>query len=426
MAQIVYNGIPLPDCNITQFEQTAMGDELGDTDWFVTKFDVQAQCVVTAAFLPIMAPDLAIGTPAQNAADVMTAIRTRLLRRRRPLSVKFNDIELIPQPQLNGPSGTEIPGYVDAQNGPRPISCRIIQLTNTTFIMAFHVIAHYWENPVLTPGTPLNVGNNPGNVVLYNRWSETVSMDNCQYSRRTRQGKFVIRSDNVEGATADEIRTQMSVTGVPKGFLRENSTYTISPDGLAIQYTITDKEVFKMPPKPAFEADGEYGETAAFAGPIRVGRVHVRLRGDKSPPNQFSSQNDTQTELIVAAVRVASQKIKQRTDLNANQKNTIITNAHLSIGLYDNWVDFTMECQFQLPIIRGQQFNGLVGFMQISTKTPLSDGETYTPDYSTRGTAALFLQAAAYYDPSLTNDDLDEAEGQLDGLEVGEAGVMRE
>jgi hypothetical protein len=81
-----------------------------------------------------------------------------------------------------------------------------------------------------------------------------VQIDKFMASTRTRSGTFIIRSDNAERITADQIRTQMAVLGVPNGFQRESATYTQSTDGLSIKYDIVDKEYFKAPPQDAFEA----------------------------------------------------------------------------------------------------------------------------------------------------------------------------
>ncbi len=138
MSLLSYNGVFLPYSTATQFDQRALRDE-SDTDWYLTEFNIKAQCVVNKNYLGLLAPDLAPGgvPVTDNAAAIMAAIRTRLMQHRRRLSFTFNGVELIPQPQQG------VPGTVDAQNGPKPQSCQIVQLTNVTFLIVYHIIARY-------------------------------------------------------------------------------------------------------------------------------------------------------------------------------------------------------------------------------------------------------------------------------------------
>ena len=139
MSQVSYNGVTIPFPFSTELTQEAVYDEVGGTDWFCTKFDVKTQGILNANYLNQIAPDLALGgSPATNPADLMSVIRTRLLQPRKTLTVLCNGVHLIP-----GDTGG--PGTVDIMNGPKPQSCVITQLTNVSFLITYHIIAHYWE-----------------------------------------------------------------------------------------------------------------------------------------------------------------------------------------------------------------------------------------------------------------------------------------
>ncbi len=284
------------------FDQRVLYEDQGGTDWYVTKFDITAQAVLNIDMLNLVAPDLEGDLSPANAAEVMNYIRTRLLRPRRKLSVKFNDVELIPAVQ-EGCNTNEARGRIDAKNGPMPQACVVNQLNNTTFLITYNITAHYWENVDPADG-PISQGRAPnriGNNVLYNRWSETVDIDNCEMTKqRIREGKFAIRSDNASGAIADQLRAQFAVVGVPPGFLRQSSNYTVTPDGLAIQYRVVDTECYKYPPKPAYEASGEYTESSSHNDALRYGECRVTLRGAKLT---------SQAKLIETAVAVCHTKI---------------------------------------------------------------------------------------------------------------------
>lgn len=412
MSTLRYNNITLPYVVMNDYTQEATYDDMGGTGFYLTRFDITCQTVLNSAYLRDIAPDLlSAGNPVTtNAADIMDAIRSRLLQPRKLLSIKTNGVELIPKVATNT-------GTVDSRNGPQPQSCVIVQLTNVTFLCVYHIVAYYWEKTDVDPnGSPI-VRNLPANTVLYNRWSETADIDNCNYTKRTREGKIIIRSDNRQGIIADQVREQMAVLGVFKGFIRESAQYTVAPDGLALQYRIVDREVFKKPPVPAFEASGEYVENTTRAGAVRYGSVRVRLKGQKTTD---------QAQLIVTAVNVGMSK------LNLNGARNILESASVYVDLYDNVVEFNARMMFK-PGTKGSAKRRIKGCATLAagdemTKTPFSDGEPfYLPEPMTRGTAGLLLQAAAYYDPNLLQNEVLRATGQLtNGVEVGRAGVNLE
>ena len=422
MSIVRYNGVTLPYGETSSFRQEVMYDDVGGVDWYCTKFDIRVNCVVNAAYLEMIYPDLVDndGTPlTRNPADIMAAVRTTLLQPRRTLSFTFNGVELIPEAQGSN-SGT-----VDAQNGPKPQSCVIEQLTNTTFFLTFHVIAHYWENNSVNPETDPIVQNFRGNNVLFNRWTETVEIDDRGFNRRIRDGKFVIRSDNVNGRIADQIRSQMAVVGVPNGFLRESANYTQSPDGLAILYRIVDREVYVMPPQPAFKADGEYIETSTNGGVLRHCEVWVHLEGAK---------NTDQKRLITQALTICKLKFNLN-GINLGQQpaqpaNYLLEHTGVRVKMYDNVIDVRMRALAMPSLTQDGQgrVQGQWGLnLQGMTTTPLSPQGTPPPPYLDRGTGSVLLQAAAYYDPSLVGTQINKEAGQLNaGLLVGEAGLAVE
>lgn len=414
MSIIRYNGVTLPYATITQFRQEALYDEVGGTDWYLTKFDVRVVCTINANYLGMVYPDLRGET--DNAALIMSAVRTTLLQPRKPLSVSFNGYELTPDVQGNNL------GTVDAMNGPQPQSCNIVQLNNVTFLVDFHIIAHYWENNSVNINTDPPVQNFNGNNVLYNRWTETQELDACQFSTYVRDGKFMIRSDNKDGFTADQARRQMAAVGLRPGFLRKSSKYTVAPDGLALQYRIADQEVFRKPPPPAFEAEGDYTETVAWNQPYRVGECRVVLRGDKLTP---------QVQLINVAVGLASAKVVARsTQLGA--QFGVISSGFLRQSLFKNEVECIVTATFAATHDRlagaNNTANGnngsqrIAAFVGMNTSVAGSD-PNYQPPYLLHGTANFLLQAAAYYDPSLTNTVMDQTSNQMStGLSPGQAG----
>lgn len=399
MSSLNYSGITLPYCFVSDVDQRAVYDD-ADTDVICTEFDINVQATLNWNYLSIISPTLWNGgNPlTQNPADAMNAIRAALLKPRQTLSLKFGGVELIPQ--ITGNTGK-----TDSQNGPKPKSCRIVQMTDTTFLISYHITARYLENPTI--GANGHTTHAQGSDVLSNRWSESVDIDDCNYTTRTRTGKFIIRTDNADGFIADQIRAQMAVVSIPQGFTRSGSQYTVSPDGMAIEYRIVDKEEFKMPPQPAFKASGSYTESLGRQAAMKTVECEVSLKGDKGT---------SQSKLVETAIAVCAAKVRLNTPMPQKRKGgtlfgggppptsdkrqenvRILEEARCKIGLYEN----TVDCYIRIMApVSENRFQNLA-FADIDTFTPLSDKVVYTPNYQLRGSASLLLQAAAYYDPTL-------------------------
>lgn len=425
MSVVTYNNVILPyaDCD---FLQESVYDESG-TDWYLTKFDITAAMLVHNDYLPMLAPDLIRPGVSYNAAEIMQVIRTRLETPRKTLSVKFNGIELIPSNEAYQK------GTCDAKNGPQPQSCKVPQLTNATFMLSWRVIAHYWEKNLVRAGVHPPAVNLAGSPILYNRWTESVEYDNCMFERRTRDGKYVIRSDNRMGLQADAFRDNMAPVMVLPGFLRESSKYTVTADGLGIQYTVTDRQVFKYPPDPAYDAKGTYTEYTSKHGSFRYGEVHLRLKG---------SPITDQARLIAVALSICSRKLRLNgvqiaLGGNGDPLNSFASLEHciINVEMYDNEIDVRMKARM-LPARNTTEVND--GVWQLDFKkmasTPGGPGpKPHQPAYPVKGIhlptdpLPLMLQAAAYNDPSILGSVIDPNTNQLSkGLVPGQAGEKPE
>lgn len=439
MPAISYNGIEFPFAQTMSFEQNAMLDPTGNTDFFVEKFDITVQSIFTADVLPLLFPNMPsqVNGVEATAADIMDVVRSKLLKPRRAFSVTCNGQELIP-----GKAGVE--GTVDAQNGPIPQFCNVTQLTDTAFLVTWKVVACYWENNALRLNEVDKVSNLPGNPVLYNRWSEVQELDYLLNTRKTREGKYVIRSDNQQGLIVDKFRIQMAVLGVPPGFLRESSYYKVDPSGLGLEYRFVDVQQYVMPPAPAYKATGDYTESHLRYGAQRWGEMYLRLEG---------SAATSQSKMLNAAIGICSAKLRANGALlqnfaPANGNNGakgqigILDSMHVKVGMYENWVEVRMRARLKQSKRLGKAAVPEAGIEAKAWDfnpaayvfTPGSDGVKRDIKWPYRGTAGdinnrILLQAAAYYDPSLRNTQIDKEAGQLDApgqLEVGQAGLKLE
>lgn len=462
MALIEYNGIILPYSDMTEFRMEAVYDP-SNTDRILTKYVISAQTVINSDYIRLLDDSIPLNIePAANVVATWQIVQQKLMAHRKRLSVKFNGVEMIPQRQEG------VAGFVDAMNGPRPLKCEFIPmdgLTNQTFLVIFSIEANYWINQstdelerVTNPNKNL-----PGNVVLYNRWTESVQIDEENRTVKKRTGKLMIRSDNVKGWIPDFVRASMAVVGLPPGnFLRHRSEYTVSEDGLGLSYDITDREVFRLPPPPAFKAEAEYAEQGTKGDGKRFLSFRIKLWGDN---------NTSQVDLIKTCAAIAFFKIESRGGnlFGAKEDAGITVGSNLRVGGYENWAEFRIVAlKPAIPnVIKGKVggignvgnvavagaaegfaiggafgaitgaagrllFGGFGGGAQGgggggAVAAPANKGAmapsqsaAFMPDpgiqpkYLIRGTAGLLLQAAAYYDPSLQNVQLGQA-GQTAG-----------
>lgn len=417
MSVLRYGSVTFPFVYVNRFNLDAIYDESG-TDRIYTRVGITATAVLNTAYLPIIG---GLGTQLQNRqADLTNTIvdlRNYMLEPRRELSLTFNGTELIPQPAGIG-------GLVDAKNGPQPRSCQLIDLNNNTWFFQWSCEANYWENLKFAANNLANTNNTPGNNVISNRWSEIQTINNCNFSEIVRTGTYIIRSDNANGIIADDARQQMAIVGVPSNYLRQQSRYEVTPDGLSLRYTVQDQEVWKMPPSPAFTAKGTYVEDVNNGtNGIRHGECRVELKGDKSAP---------QVDLIKVAVATATAKLS----MNGTRASKLIK-GRVGLGLYDNEVDCTMTC---LLTLNSKRLNGIAAFVGIDTTTPFSF-PNYTPAYKLRGNVTgggagiagpqvagqgILLKAAAYYDPNLVGNKVNNTGQLAQGIQVGKAGTQIE
>ena len=429
MSLLTYNGVKFPYPLTTQFKQKAVADE-SDTDWCISEFDITVQTIFNNSYLQMLANELALA-PSTTPVDIMNVVRSKLLKRRRILSFVVNGRELIPVPVgIPGEAARTFRGYVDVQNGPKPETCDITQLTDSSFLVTYRIVAHYWEKINIDVNrSPIVLNRRDICPVLSNRWSEVVDIDQSAYTKKNRVGKFIIRSDNLNGERADFYRRRMAQLAIPTGFIRESAQYKVSPDGLGIEYNIVDKEQYKLPPAGAFEARGHSFEGTSTGGGVRNGEVYLWLRGAKTS----SQVNLVETAIAIAAGKFIIMGGAVAPGIVGVPEGAVMQAFGVKIGMYDNTVEVNIK---GLLGVRTRRRTGIAS-LQANTFTPFSDpGGTFvgavTPLHPLRGTAGLLLRAAAHFDPSLalaqnSLSHVGDLAGQtISGREPGEVGRLGE
>lgn len=380
MSTFRYGSITLPYARVHTFAQQSISDPSG-TDWMLLSLDMTVTAVINTNYASL------VGVTGSNAADMMKNMRTQLLKRRQQIQYTFNGVDIIP------PKPTGNLGNVDANNGPVPQYCHCTLLTDDTFMVDYRIQANYWED----------VNATPANNVLSNRWSERVSIDKHNYSTFTRNGTYVIRSDNPAGMSAEGVtgatssaggfREQYATLGIRPGCIRQHADYTVDPTGLRMSYNISDKEVFLLPPEPAFEATGTYTETSP--GKTNAKRhVHCQL-------TMWGSKTTEVAALVRTAVLACSSKI--RAGAAARQAQVVLTNGSVQMGMWENRVSVSMHGILYVTQNQGAYpiFGGMAGINYNTLMDTISTRGANPPPHAIRGTAGIVLRPAVYFDPSL-------------------------
>ena len=416
MSIVRYNGISLTYPLHSAFSMETVFDPSG-TDLMYTKIDATVQCLINRDFFSTIDSSLLSGVnPKGDLAGSMRWIRFKLMQARKDLTISVGGTNLIPPRQTKDAGGGRT---VDARNGPQPQSCVITKMSDNSFLVTYRIIGHYWENFSDADGA-IGGLNRDGNIVISCRWSETQEIDQRNFSVRRRDGTFVIRSDNVSKAIADDVRGLFAVVGIAPGFVRKSARYTIQPDGLAMAFSIEDQEVYLMPPFPAFEADGYYSESSTTNGANRQGECYVQLKGTLGA----NAGVDSKDRLLEIALVVMIRKLKQVNATGGDGQllsQRVLLSSTIRTSLYDNIVECRALIWFG-PIGRKKTFgfNAVNLSAVVSPPTGSDPATAKAPAVSDRGAADLLIQAAAYFDPSLENQKLNKDLGQLfPGNQVG-------
>ena len=430
MSVVTYNGISLPYPVNSSFTMERIYDESG-TDPIYLKIEAMVQCVLGPDYFTMMASGILNSD--DSIVDATRYIRNKLLQPRKALQITVGGNDLIPAKQAKDQGNAQ--RQVDAKHGPQPISCVITNLTEDTFLLTFRIVGHYWEN-YANAEDALTGANKDGNPVISCRWSDSQEVDGRNFTRRIREGMYVIRSDAVGGGAVgggrlDNFRENFAVVGIPPGFVRKVASYRVDPNGLKMTFRLEDQELYLLPPFPAYEASGTYMETLAPNGSKRWAECMVELKGRKS-----TGVSESKYALINTAIAIVLKKMQTATgdSLSATKDGktllfhpiVIMEQMMVSTDLYDNTVKVSTRWQISSAASQSKA----VAFESVNKGViadwPLgSGGGQASPRVAVYGNPDVdsFLKAAAYFDPSL-QQKLNAGTGQLTPTEPhGEPGT---
>ena len=224
----------------------------------------------------------------------------------------------------------------DQKLGPIPQSCNLSKFVSDRTIAVDYRIATY-----LNPGAA-------GAAILSHRWSESLSRDENFYATWTRTGT-VIGNSFMDLGNATTRRTFYPAACA--GFKRVGFNWSLSQDGLRLDYSFSDREMTNQFVGKATTCGGRYSESTP-TGATRTGRCTIKL----TAPRNYSKAS-----LITDAVFAVIGKFN-RIPLDGGRKLRI-RQVVASEALFENEVELTVEAQwcperpnqqlFSLPMVGG-------------------------------------------------------------------------
>lgn len=371
-ATLIYNGIQFGYVLTTNFSQETVYDASG-TDYLYTKVIIQIRAIINAAINP--------AEEGETPADTMVRMRACLMQPRAALTYNVTD-ETGAHTLISAGFGNP-----DANNGPKPQYFRIYQFTgNTTFVADYAIEVAIFE---------CNCGVGNPNQYTSNRWKESHDIDENGYVTRTIAGQMIFNSqqsiDTKVGTNAnspvDQYRTLLAPPSLNllSGFRRIKQEYLVREDGLALQYTIVDRQEYTMPPGLATKFEAEHIISTMKAGGIFKQQITVRCWGGATT---------AKADILTACFVIAFSRLGIPGPGNPGGR---LSNGAFRDKLEENFVEIRLE-----TFATGNVNNSKINIPYLA-QPALLDGLNgnkllgNVPDVGTRGTSNLHMIVLSRY-----------------------------
>jgi len=213
----------------------------------------------------------------------------------------------------------------DVNHGPLP-EVRVLGITSAhTMKVQFRITMHL-------PYTDAD-GQVPGGAISFRFWiSEDISGQNW-LTERTYHGVFRVRHMGHNVLT--EIRNNFAMPVLVDGFIRKRIGLHQRPNGLELEFTITDQEVWAVPPSPSTHWSGHQTLfTPQQGGFLLASQVSVTLESDNKTPKH---------DLLKLGQKIIDTKL-HRLD-NVHQQGTILRHFNCRDTFQANKIEMTAEIQ---------------------------------------------------------------------------------
>lgn len=227
MATFVYAGVPLMMLRTEEYDVQAVNDE-ANVDFQLLRITLGFRCLwspnTTASNRVVQANNTVVGDRLGVSLDNLVQV---LMQPRQALTYWIGN-DLVYQSPV--PDATDTLLFSDADGGPRPLSCRIIEIHGTK-----SAVVHYRITFTQVTGS---------NIVLSNRWNVTADVDGDTWlTTLTTNGRATLRSDLLQANSliADQFRKAFFLP-IPLGFARKSVRVIQTPDGRELAWTTVDQQ----------------------------------------------------------------------------------------------------------------------------------------------------------------------------------------
>jgi hypothetical protein len=323
MSELTYNGVALSYIRTREFRQEPMfSGDVQNQDYLYTHYHIAVECAFNVNLAPAILAD-------PDPTTTMTRVRAALMVPRQALAFTINGVSLQTQP-AGGIASAQATRLTDANNGPIPRGCNILKISENTFIVQFSIDT--WVVDCTGGG---GLSTNPPQFIS-NRFVTEFDINRTQYVTITTRGR-VITAANVN-VNPDVLRGVIAPQ-LPAGMVCNRMHFTVQENGLALEYTFEDQEVFREPPQPMYRAEGEYiASTPNGVNCIREARVKVTGYKYTAPGVVFGMS-------VMLAARKVTASRRGRLDPIANPGSQILLIGGAVRQSYD---DNTCECTLRV------------------------------------------------------------------------------
>lgn len=169
----------------------------------------------------------------------------------------------------------------DVDRGPKPLAVNIFNFARWGYELDFEI-----EFALQQRTNPSEIFDPKGRAdwALNNRWSVSEALDENFFMTRTYQGTIRLSQAVPDYQFAAR---WLAFPQLEPGFKRESCEYTVSADGLTVQYRIVDRQQAHAPPWPCTKMEVSHSEALSKYGYYVQSACSVRLWGPPGVPKSM-------------------------------------------------------------------------------------------------------------------------------------------
>lgn len=255
----------------------------------------------------------------------------------------------------------------DVRSGPKPQCCEFSEFTGSIFARVLFEVKIY---------TTVGCAGSMSNIISY-VWSASHSMDEAFACKRSLRGKIVLRENTTQN-NPDALRG-LVFPALPNNFQRKQMDFLVSEDGLSLDFSFVDQEVYRVAPKSCRVASGRFSHTCQMLQ--WFSNFSITLTGDRS---------QTKLDMFKSAYNIS----KSRIDYNKE----IVIAGLIEEELYENTIRLSVTT-------RSYSASGESGLFPTDSKifTDLPENsDDVAPAMGPYATALLYAAKRTFYDPCVT------------------------